>query len=188
MNMTEAWSAIETRLPPTDDGQRGCLRRPVAPSELQAAVQLTGQPWPVDLRESLERHNGEVERGGVLMGWRLLPAAEIAATWATMNELQRTGEFRDGVPVAGAGVRPVWWSAAWLPISDSGSGDHHCIDLDPADGGRVGQVVVFLHDDGLRRVQSDSLASLLGGLATGLAAGDFTADALGRVRIRRRPR
>jgi len=32
------------------------------------------------------------------------------------------------------------------PLTDSGSGDRHCLDLDPAPGGSVGQVILMWHD------------------------------------------
>lgn len=45
------------------------------------------------------------------------------------------------------GVRAKWFHDKWLPIADDGGGDLLCIDLDPAKGGTVGQIVEFRHED-----------------------------------------
>jgi cell wall assembly regulator SMI1 len=44
------------------------------------------------------------------------------------------------------GIRPDWWNARWIPLTYSGSGDHHCLDLDPASEGCGGQIILLWHD------------------------------------------
>jgi cell wall assembly regulator SMI1 len=73
------------------------------------------------------------------------------------------GEFEDFEDVEPVG--PVkgefWWNPLWIPIATNGGGDDICIDLDPAEGGKVGQIITFWHDWELREVILDSLEEWL---------------------------
>jgi len=71
-------------------------------------------------------------------------------------------------------VRPVWWSEQWIPFAYDGVGDLQCIDLDPPEGGKVGQVVTYWHDRGEREHVADSLNEWLAHLADDLEAGKYS--------------
>ncbi len=59
-----------------------------------------------------------------------------------------------------------------FPVTDN-SGNHALIDLDPAPGGAVGQVVGFDHEAGPTGVLAPSFAAWLAALAAGLEAGYY---------------
>ncbi len=53
-------------------------------------------------------------------------------------------------------IKDSWWNVNWIPIADNGSGDFICIDTDPAAGGKKGQIIIFYHDDAVRKLLSNS--------------------------------
>lgn len=58
-------------------------------------------------------------------------------------------------------VRPLWWSAKWIPLVASGGGDFQCLDLDPAPSGQMGQILSFGHDEGERPLLANSFVEWL---------------------------
>jgi cell wall assembly regulator SMI1 len=59
-------------------------------------------------------------------------------------------------------VRDDWWNPRWIPFTHDGGGNHLCLDLDPAEGGAVGQVISMWHDSGERAVQGHSFGEWFG--------------------------
>ena len=82
--------------------------------------------------------------------------------WNSWKELTQTKHYSDHqvTRVTGA-VRADWWNLRWIPIASDNAGSAHCVDLDPAPGGRVGQVVSVWHDHDERSVVGDDLATFL---------------------------
>ena len=86
------------------------------------------------------------------------------------------GEF-DGVKGTPRGrVRADWWNRRWVPVGVNGVGDLICLDLDPPRGGKVGQVIEVLHEDGDRTVLAPSLGAWLEQFAADLEAGAYESD------------
>lgn len=54
-----------------------------------------------------------------------------------------------------------WWRLGWIPFCGDGGGDHLCVDLDPADGGTVGQVISMWHDMPNRDLTGTSLTDFI---------------------------
>ncbi len=52
-------------------------------------------------------------------------------------------------------------------------GNHDCLDLNPADGGTVGQIITMWHDDDARKLVAPSFRDWLKQYAEGLASGQF---------------
>ena len=52
-----------------------------------------------------------------------------------------------------------------MPFASDGGGDSLCIDLAPADGGMIGQIILMNHDDASRPKIARSLGELLNRLA-----------------------
>lgn len=92
----------------------------------------------------------------------LLSLQEALDEWHSLTRALDSGAFADSkiADVEGS-VRPHWWNRGWLPISSNGAGDCYCIDMDPAPGGAVGQVVSFWHDDAERAVVAADVAEYL---------------------------
>lgn len=182
MTLTETWDRLERHLAARCGGRQGQLRGPVKPAHLVQAESATGLKWPVDLCESLTRHDGEEGEGGVIRGWRLMPTSDIVAEWEVLARLLRDGDFDAASASPGSGVQRAWWDPAWLPVSENGGGDHHCVDLRPGAGGKIGQVLVFWHDAPERVVVAPSLGELLTGVADEIDTGRLVVDPRGRIR------
>jgi hypothetical protein len=71
----------------------------------------------------------------------LLSLHEIVLAWRSLKSL--AGRKAESIK----GVKKFWWHQKWLPVL-GGFGDHTCIDLDPARGGKRGQVFIWAHDGG----------------------------------------
>jgi cell wall assembly regulator SMI1 len=76
------------------------------------------------------------------------------------------GEFRTSVALPSRGVAKEWYHPGWLPLTANAQGDHHCLDLAPAQDGRNGQVIMVWHDRPDRRVVAASLVEWLDDLAS----------------------
>lgn len=53
----------------------------------------------------------------------------------------------------------------WIPLTYDGSGNHHCIDLSPADEGTHGQIIIMWHDMEERRILASSYKEWLESIA-----------------------
>jgi cell wall assembly regulator SMI1 len=75
-----------------------------------------------------------------------------------------------------AGVRPEFWNPGWIPFATNDAGDYLLLDMSPARGGRVGQIIEWRHDTNERRIAAPSLEALLKQIADGLESGRYTYD------------
>jgi len=187
MSVGDAWDRIEAWLKEHARSVRKSLRpgaKPEAVAKLEAAL---GVSLPADFAASVARHNGQAEEAesglfphtdvlGPEPAWRLLSLAEIKSFWKLMKELVDAGEFAGRPSTPPAGVRSDWWCPGWVPVADNGGGDAVCLDLSPAEGGRVGQVLLFAHDAPDRPLLAESFGAWLTRLAENLEAGRYVYD------------
>jgi cell wall assembly regulator SMI1 len=171
-SLAENWRRIvawyEANTPP------GTLQLPPGASEeaLDAAETKLGFRLPDDLRSFYQLHDG---LGGswFLHYGEFLSLSNLVMQWGWYAEMERTQNPADPLyqtkAVSGP-IKPVWWSSRRLPITDN-SGDHAMINLDPAPGGTVGQVIDSDHEVGPRRVLAPSFSAWLARLAAALEAG-----------------
>lgn len=109
---------------------------------------------PKEYVEFLKIHNGASPAFNIA-GWEPLPVARSIKTWNLLNGMVGH-DFKDNKPRAGHGVANDWWNPNWMPIFETAWGDNLCIDFAPASGGKIGQIIEFVHDDGDRRVKYSS--------------------------------
>lgn len=160
------------------------LNPPPTEDEILAAEKaLSIERFPEDFRCSLKRHNGQKE-GPTLLGiGYLLPLHEIVDNWGAWKGLLDDGTFADNddyLSRAGAVLVPVkanWWNPCWIPITHDGGGDHDCLDLDPAAGGAVGQIIEMWHDDDTRPLNASSFEAWLSACAEDLEQGRLVWEA-----------
>ena len=136
-------------------------------------------PLPHDLRALLLTRNGNRAgsyplpmRATAPTKWRLLSVAEIAEASGFLDGIARDVPFEGTVRGIGP-VRAVWWSRAWVPIADCGVGDYVCIDLDPAAGGAVGQLILYAHVFAERKVLYRAALDWISESADELEAGRY---------------
>lgn len=164
----EAWLA--TNAPPLFDALRpGLSNAAIARAEARMGLVLP------DVIHSVYR----VHDGGSFLDFvesEMLALESAVDTRAMMNdigwgnapELPNIGESHGP-------VKPVWWDSRWLPFVGDG-GNFLCIDLAPASGGTVGQVVEYLKADGRRTVLFPSVTAWLEHWANRLEHGQFYFD------------
>jgi cell wall assembly regulator SMI1 len=126
-------------------------------AEIARAEQALGVAFPADLREYLLLANGEGYSEGFIGDWRLLELKFIVSETQFMRRLVEDGSLGDNTNDSTPAIKGLWWNPQWIPIVTSGSGHFFCVDLDPGPEGKVGQVILFLHDDEDRFLVAPSL-------------------------------
>ena len=121
--------------------------------QLRALEAKLGVALPAPFAACLKIHNGQQGgAGGLFDNSEFLSTDAIADQWEIWRDLYESGDF-DGIASDPApGVRNDWWNPKWIPITRNGGGDHYCLDLQPAAGGKAGQVITMWHDMDERRI------------------------------------
>ncbi|HLK69223.1 MAG TPA: SMI1/KNR4 family protein [Bryobacteraceae bacterium] len=169
--LSGVWAKIDKWLKQNAPVAMGTLEPPATPQQLSQLETALGMPVPPDLLCSLQIHNGQKNTPrwtGLMEGWRLLGCGEIAEWSKTMARLLVEGDFDDAEAEGDGQVKAEWWNIRWVPFLESGSGDLLCIDMDPDEDGRSGQVIEFRHDEGDREVRERSFNSYLTQFASDL--------------------
>ena len=132
-------------------------------ADIDAAGRVIGNAFPDDLRHLLLKHAGSLDGRQVLPGWELFSPARIVDEWKIWEKLRRDEFVPDGLDCAPEG--PIkgdeWWRLGWIPFSGDGGGNHLCLDMDPARGGKAGQVISMWHDDATRALIARSLTEFI---------------------------
>jgi cell wall assembly regulator SMI1 len=86
-----------------------------------------------------------------------MPITEIQAAWGLVSKMAEKGAFADRSVKPGPYLKQTWWSSAWIPIVTNDMGDYFCLDTDPPDPKRVGQVLLFFQNHPERPLIAGSL-------------------------------
>jgi cell wall assembly regulator SMI1 len=167
----EAWLAARAPALAT------ALAAPAAPADIAHVEAIVGSALPADYRAFLALHDGQRFVAGedhqgtlapLFSGLDLLPLRIAADEYETITE--EWGDEGPGEIQAIGPVRPLHKHTRWWPVTCVfGSSQYHCLDLDPAPGGAVGQVIFIADDDERRRVVAPSFAAFLEMLAGALS-------------------
>jgi cell wall assembly regulator SMI1 len=144
---------------------------PEALAQLREALPL---PIPQDLQTYLRLSDGERwNSSGVIGNWRLMSIEEILRQWKFMQGLIAQGAFDKNIGAADDSpyIKNYWWNPAWIPVVTSGNGHFFCLDTDPPEPDRFGQVLLFLHDDPARYLVASSLGAWFERIARDLESG-----------------
>lgn len=137
--LLDEWAPeIRQRLPP------GATAAIIAETE-----RCIGRPLPPIVAELYKVHNG-FGLPAILEGKSqytpLLSLEDALAEWRF--KVSSVGDAKHRPPNhRSEGVRAAYWVQGWLPIATFGNGDLLFLDLDPAPGGRLGQIVEWLHEE-----------------------------------------
>jgi cell wall assembly regulator SMI1 len=174
-NIRELWNRIERVLEEHAPEAAATLAEPATDQQIEKLEAAIGLTLPRDLRLSLKVHDGQRDptRCHAFCGeGMLLSVAEIADRWKMITEIDEENRFS-----AAPGQGP-WWKASCIPFTDA-DGNMLCVDMDPALGSRMGEVVCHVHDSQIERGLSASYAAWLSSLVKLLEAGRFRIDDYG---------
>lgn len=174
--MDDLWTRLESWLSSNAPELVDQLRPGADADALASLEHELGVTLPDDVRASLAVHDGTEESAGLVGGWDLLPVEIIASEARLMRGMVEDGAFGEATANAHPKLAGPWWNPAWLPIVSSGSGHFLCVDLAPGPEGRVGQVVLFLHDAPERYVVAPSYRAWLEAVVRDLESGAYTRE------------
>lgn len=165
---------------PCDDFAGAFFNEGASEEDFARLEAVLGYALPEDFKALYRLHDGEAEEAnGVLQGEEWLSIARIVDEYTIWKELYEGEHFRDDAGKdygcePDAGIRPdFWWNPRWISLTANGAGDSKMIDLDPAEGGQVGQVIQMWHDDSRRSKEAASLREFFGQYADDLEAGKY---------------
>ncbi|MEH2230815.1 MAG: SMI1/KNR4 family protein [Nostoc sp.] len=174
--MQEIWTRIEFWLKTNTPQVLDTLNPGASESQIEAVEEALLIQFPDDVKSSYRIHNGQSGYNyGLINGREFLSLERIQKEWQVWKELLDAGNF-DGCesqPEPGIGICTDWWSALWIPLTYDGDGNHDCVDLAPAKGGKVGQIIQMWHDNDIRELVASSFQNWLEEYATGLESGQY---------------
>lgn len=185
-DLADTWRRIEAWLSANAPTLAADLGDPAPPSAIAAAEAALGRPLPPELAGSASIHDGQRGAGFELFArWGLLSLDRAVDTWKMLEQVAAASGGAEPPITTHGPVRPVWWSRAWIPFAADGNGDVLTLDMDPANGGQPGQVVLYFHDSERREVLAPGLGAWLTQIADDLEAGLYQVVA-GGAKLRRR--
>ncbi len=132
---------------------------------------------PEELRQLLLIADGEARlSAGSIGNWRLMSIGEIQAAWGLLTQLDLKGAFANLDPQASPYLAPLWWSPAWIPFATNDSGGFFCIDNNPPEPIRTGQVLIFFQDWSPRFLVAGNLSAWFERINDDLRSGVYTYD------------
>ena len=149
--MEEIWKRIEIWLETNAPRVLTDLYVGISTSEIESLEKVAGFELSDFLKESLSIHNGQDGRFRLVYPWEIFPIEAIEIEKNRMSsdfvdQLRSNNvELENGIDVYGP-VKSTVWNDKWIPFSSDGSGNLLCIDNDPAEGGNLGQVILWASD------------------------------------------
>lgn len=144
-------------------------------AEIQALETALSINLPEDVKLSYRIHNGQFNNDdGLIDGCEFLCLQRIQEEWMIWKELLDDNTFADTYSDPQPGIKNDWWNVLWIPLTYDGSGNHYCLDLDPAQGGNFGQIITMWHDDSERAIVAPSFRDWLTDYIAGLESGERT--------------
>lgn len=146
------------------------MGKPATREAIYKAEKALGLELPDDVRASCTVHDGSA-------AFRFFPSGDFLSLKQMVFEHRmlvtthrgNTFDGHEGHPTGP--IRKDWYNEGWVPLTHDGCGDHTFIDLAPAKGGKVGQLIDFGHEQGTEGVAAPSLARYLKVMADALESG-----------------
>jgi cell wall assembly regulator SMI1 len=186
------WRRIDTALARHAPAVLDSLAGPAKAATLARLEAELGAPLPDDLKSSWAIRDGQdADAGddqlGLFGDFPWLSVAAVRAERKEMRELAKTlGQLdqgddfaawhalvADGIGFIDGPVKARDYHPLWIPIGSFDAGVFRYVDLDPAPGGRVGQVIEIDVEGLAWRVLAPSFADLLARFADALEAGEL---------------
>ena len=151
------------------------FRSPASPAAIANFAEKSGLDLPDELGQLLLLADGETPKSaGAIGNWRIMPIAEIQAAWGFLTQLTAKRYFIELIPETSPYLRAAWWHPGWIPIVTDDAGGYFCLDTDPPEPTRSGQVILFLREQPARPLVAASLSAWFDRITRDLAAGIYT--------------
>ncbi len=173
--MEEIWTRIDAWLKVNAPKVFNTLQPGASDSQIQATESILAIQFPEDVKASYRIHNGQqtiYDYGLIPEAQEFLSLERIQAEWQLKKGLLDEGSFEGGSK-PDPGIQADWWNAKWIPLTSDGCGDSYCLDLAPAEGGNVGQIIKMIHDEADRYILAPSFRSWLEDYAAKLESGEY---------------
>ncbi|HLJ97345.1 MAG TPA: SMI1/KNR4 family protein [Gemmataceae bacterium] len=177
--METLWRRLESWIRENAPEILATLQPGATTEELQQAEDELRVALPKSVRDFYRIHNGQAtDKYGFtaqmfLYGWQVPNLKRVVHQWKGWKEVLERGAFQGVRSTPDKGVRNDWWNVKWIPVTQNASGDHLCIDLAPAKGGAVGQMISVWHDAPERSIVGASFQEWVERFATGLEKGAY---------------
>ena len=157
--LSHTWDRLKAWLASEYPELGDTLNYGILPEDLAQIEMQFGTALPPAVRQSyliVDGQEAESSAGcseGLFFGLTLLPLDDVLEEWRFWREVDddpATGgnaSLRDGMQSIPRGwVRKEYSQRGWLPLIVDKAGNYVGVDLNPAEGGSVGQVIVFGRD------------------------------------------
>lgn len=172
--MKTIWKNIEVWLKDKAPHILSSLQKGATLAEIGRAEKALSAEFTSDIKASYRIHNGQSDISAPLIEeWQLLTLKEVIRRWSMLKQLYDEGVFADVQGMPTGPIRAEWWNPNWIPIAHNGDGDLRCLDLSPAQGGKVGQIISFWHTEERREKVADSYQTWLAEFAQNLHDGQY---------------
>lgn len=159
--VARTWLGLETWAQSNLPGMLAELNGPAEPKAIARLEATLGFALPVDFRQSLGVHDGENGDGALLdSGGQLLNIRAIEDDFELERRALRQYPELAADKVSGPARRSLY-APRRVPIIDFNRAPIWLLDLDPAPGGQVGQVLMRDVEDGTLEVVAPSFAQFL---------------------------
>ena len=186
--MRDVWQRIENLLHNQAPDLLARLAAGASPEAITKTEAKLGYQLPDEVRESYAIHDGSGNAGifpqddyGRINGVSLLSLEDATHESQSWTKLLNRNEFVGNTAHPTGPIKAEWWNRNWFPLTSNGGGDHLCIDMDPAPGGTIGQVIDFSHESGPRAVLAPSWRAFLNNYVSDLEAGRLRFDDTGEL-------
>jgi len=172
MNVAAYWAEIEEWLFANAPDAIPFLPAGASPSAFAAAERQLGYHIPADVKEFLAVHDGS---GHLWLHDRgeFMSLKTMLSLWDMEVDLWGNGNNDEWAKPSGP-IRKKWFTRDWLPLLDARTGDYVCLDMNPPNDGKLGQLFSWHHDGGPTEVIADSFSTLLGEFVHELKAGSYS--------------
>jgi len=153
------------------------FRPPANPDAIINFKEKSGVNFPEELEQLLMIADGEMRiSAGAIGNWRLMSINEIQAAWGWLRQISIKGAFEGLLPEQSPYLQNTWWHPGWIPLVSSDTGNFYCIDTEPPESKRKGQVLLFMQDQPDRPLVAANLAAWLDRITRDLYDGLYTFD------------
>lgn len=172
--MDRNWTIIKNWLSEHASHIKEELNPGITDEEINTLQAKIGVKFPSDFLEFYKIHNGQDSNSeGLIDTEELLSFDRIADEWSIWKDLLDKGTFENNSSEPNTGIKNNWWNPLWIPITYDGSGNHFCLDLDPAPEGTYGQIIRMWHDDPERSLEANSFTEWITQYTKNLQSGEY---------------